>query len=167
MRDKRKVFFCLICIVITIVFEVFLYRDAKLFDVEYKKMMDSKLSNVVKELEERNFKSKNDYHQGALEYERNIEGWDYGYIFIQYDIWGNIEDISIKLEYSNNLYIDDIFYDSYYIFNLLGINILNEYNFDSDLANNFSMQDEIIVDNNKFNYSINRTNENKIQFEIK
>lgn len=167
MKDRRKVFFCLICLIITIISEIFLYNQAKVNDSNYKKMMKDKLKNVTDELEVRSFERKKDYQKGCLEYERNKEGYDYGYININYNIDGDISDVSIKLEYSDNLYIDDIFYDSYYIFNLLGINIENEYNFDSDIGSDFSVEDEIYINDNKYIFSITKQDNNQIQFEIK
>lgn len=167
MRDKRKIFFCLICLIIIVICERFLYIKAKKEDTEYKKVLKAKLSEVVEELELRNFTSKKNYKKGKLQYERNKAEYDYGFISLGYDIDGEINNIDITLEYSDNLYIDDIFYDAYYIFNLLGINIDNEYNFDTDLADNFSVSDEFILNNSKYNLSITKQDDNKIQFEIK
>ena len=167
MRDKRKLFFCLICMIITIICEIFLYINLKDDDIEYKKMMKEKLQGVADELKLRNFDSKIDYQKGKLEYERNKENFDYGYICVDYDIKGEIEDISIKLDYSDNLYTDDVFYDAYYIFNLLGINVQDENDFDTDLDKNFSENNTFVLNNNEYNLSIKKIDDKKIEFEIK
>ncbi len=167
MRDRRKIIFCLVCILITIIFNIGLYKSAQKKDLEYKKMMEKKLAIPVSELEERQFESEIDYRNGKLEYERKKDGYEYGYICINYDINTNIDKLDIKLEYNDNLYIDDIFYDAFYIFNLLDLNIENKYNLDSDLADNFAFNNEIIVNNKIYNLGIRKTEDKKIVFEIK
>lgn len=166
MRDKRKIFFCLICLIIIIVSERFLFIKAKKEDNEYKEMMKANLKTLQTELEIRNFKSSKDYTKGSLEYERNEDQYDYGYIEARYNIYGEITNLSVVLDYSADLYIDDIFYDAYHIFDLLGLGITNEYNLDTDLADNFLINDEFYLNNKRYNLSITKPEGKKIQFEI-
>lgn len=129
MKDKRKVGFILICLLITIICEIFMFRNAKKEDQKYKNTMDSKLKLVSLELEARGFDNKNEKNSlrnGILEYERNEKGSDYGYLKILYDLDAEISDISIKLEYSSENYSEDIFSDVYYIFNLVGLDLYEE-----------------------------------------
>lgn len=129
MKDKRKVIFILICLIITIICEIFMFRNAKKEDELYKIAMKDKLKPMALELEARGFEKKveeDNLENGILEYERNDISSDYGYLKIIYDINAEISDISIKLEYSSENYSDDIFSDVYYIFNLVGLDLYEE-----------------------------------------
>lgn len=180
MKDKRKVIFILICLIITIIIEIYMFQIAKKEDETYKNNIKTKLAPIALELEARGFKNKNEENvleNGILEYERNENSSDYGYLKISYDLDSKISDISIKLEYSDENYSDDIFSDVYYIFNLVGLDLYEE---EYTNALNILLNDsknkkldekisksEIYINNQFYTISLNKirnNDEEKIQF---
>lgn len=180
MKDKRKIIFVVICLILIVLCEFFMFKNAKAEDEQYKKDMKIKLDPIAMELEARGFNKKDEeisIENGILEYERNENSSDYGYLKISYDLDKEISDISIKLEYSNQNYSDDIFSDVYYIFNLVGLdlyedeyidalNILTEETSAEKLDEQIS-KSEIYINDEIYTISlktITENNEEKIQF---
>lgn len=175
MKDKRKIVFVVICLIIIIASEYFMFKKAKVEDELYKNEIKEILEPVELELNARGFASNedNNIEHGILEYERNNELYDYGYIKIGYDLEKQISDISIKLEYSNQNYSDDIFSDVYYIFNLVGVDLYEEEYIDalniltegtkSEQIDDKISKSEIYINDEKYTVSLKKVKE-KIQF---
>ncbi|MBP3597437.1 MAG: hypothetical protein J6J60_08630 [Clostridia bacterium] len=175
MKDKRKIVFVVICLIIIIASEYFMFKKAKAEDELYKNEIKEILAPIELELNARGFASDEDNNigHGILEYERNNEFYDYGYIKICYDLEKQISDISIKLEYSNQNYSDDIFSDVYYIFNLVGVDLYEEEYLDalniltegtkSEQIDDKISKSEIYINDEKYTVSLKKVKE-KIQF---
>lgn len=179
MKDKRKIIFVIICLIIIITSEYFMFKKAKAEDELYKKEMKEILEPIELELIARGFGSDedNNIENGILEYQRNNEFYDHGYIYISYNLEKEISDISIKLEYSNQNYSDDIFSDVYYIFNLVGVDLYEEEYMDalniltegakSEQIDEKIAKSEIYINDEKYTVSVKKVKENeqeKIQF---
>lgn len=181
MKDKRKIIFCFICLIIIVVSEFFLFKKAKSEDKIYKENMKLKLEPIATELiargfEEKSSLKKNIIENGILEYERNTE--DYACLEIHYDEFGKIENLKILLEYPENNYSDDIFSDVYYIFSIVGIDLYEEkyieaLNVLTDDTNNKKINSEIskndiVINENKYTFTLKSVKDNngieKIQF---
>ena len=167
MRDRRKIFFCLVVLVITIISEFFLFKDALKIDEQYKDVLKNKLLKYETQLNQREFLGYLDYRKGQIEFEKNKDRNDYGYIMIEYDLEGNISNLFVNLNYSNDMYIDDIFNDAYNIFSLIDVNIHNDFNFDSDFSKGFEVGDIFILNDEKYNLEISRKNDDIINFSIR
>lgn len=179
MKDKRKIVFVVIWLIIIIVSEYFMFKKAKVEDELYKKEIKEILEPVELELNARGFVSDedNNIEHGVLEYERNNEFYDYGYIKICYDLEKAISNISINLEYSKQNYSDDIFSDVYYIFNLVGLDLYEEEYIDalniltegtkSEQIDEKISKSEIYINDEKYTVSLKKVKEDdqeKIQF---
>lgn len=179
MKDKRKIVFIIVCLVVIIISEYFMFKKAKVEDELYKKEIKEILEPIELELNARGFTSNedNNIEHGILEYERNNEFYDYGHIKICYDLEKEISDIIIKLEYSNQNYSDDIFSDVYYIFNLVGLDLYEEEYIDalniltegtkSEKIDEKISKSEIYINDEKYTVSVKKVKEKeqeKIQF---
>lgn len=179
MKDKRKIVFIVICLISIIISEYFMFKKAKVEDELYKNEIKEILEPVETELIARGFISDedNNIQHGVLEYERNNEFFDYGYIKIDYDLEKQISNISIKLEYSNKNYSDDIFSEVYYIFNLVGLDLYEEEYIDAlniltegtktEKIDEKISKSQIYINDKKYTVSVKKVKENeqeKIQF---
>lgn len=179
MKDKRKIIFFTICLIIIVVSEYFMFNKAKVEDELYKKEIKEILVPIELELNARGFISAedNNIENGVLEYQRNNEFYDHGYIKISYNLEKEISDILIKLDYSNQNYSDDIFSDVYYIFNLVGLDLYEEEYIDalniltegtkSEQIDEKIAKSEIYINDKKYTVSVKKVKEKeqeKIQF---
>lgn len=183
MRDKRKIIFCFICLIIIIVSEFFLYKKAYKEDEKYKSDMKNFLQPIATELESRGFLKNNEkdcnIENGCLSFERDLNNSDFGKLKIKYDINGKIKNVSICLDYSLENYSEDIFSDVYYLLSLVGIDLYEEQYIDalnilienpsksSDIDQEIK-ESKIFINSIEYTFSLKRIKDNngemKIQF---